>query len=91
VIVPIKSVLGVPIVESQYFEITILDMTPWSYPNRRNPDEQTEVIAAMSKGPLRQGCPVLENMFSVFDLILTEERKSDGRQVNKRDSIVSYW
>jgi len=42
--------------------MTIPDMTPWSYPKRRKPEEQTEVIAAMRMGPWRKEMPVLDSI-----------------------------
>jgi hypothetical protein len=57
--VPIMSVEGWDMAESQYWDMTMPDMTPWSKPKRRKPEEHTEVMAAMRRGPWRSGVPVL--------------------------------
>lgn len=63
--VPIMRVLGVPICDSQYFEMTTPDITPWSYPNKRNPEEHTEVIAATKSWPFSASVPTLDAMLDI--------------------------
>jgi len=83
--------------------MTIPDMTPWSYPKRRNTEEQTEVMAAMRTGPWRKGTPVLDSMLKSFRLIrITEQtcfwivreqegRKEKGRFKEMRDNRAVNW